>query len=1181
MDELRRLEHLSLVSKVCTELDNHYSMNDKDLAEFIIDLAEKNKTQEKFKKALLSNGAEFSDSFVENLLRIIQHMKPAGEEKKKDSAPAPKLQYLREQLPFLAMPDSKQEKPKEEVAADMMDLLESMAPSKAPVVEKRERSEEREGKKKKRRSRSRSREDRRRRSRSRSRDKRRRSRSRSKDRRRNRSRSRDRRGERSDGKKQVETTEPVQFMIYPGRVQNITNFGCFVALEGFRKKTEGLVHISQLRREGRVNSVEEVVSRGDKVLVKVLSTGTKTSLSMKDVDQATGKDLNPGSNVARGSEFATGANRDPMGGMMMNPERPTDLNEILPARAGVVADDDDFVTKKKVTRMSSPEKWELQQMIKTGVIDKSELPDFDLDTGLLHRENDEEEDIEIELVEEEAPFLKGQGRMMNNLSPVRIVKNPDGSLAQAAMMQGALAKERRENKMIERQQADNEVDTSKGRSWADPMPKNAPALASDSQSGGPGKVGGPPSDLPEWKRHIIGGSKGSYGRKTTMTILEQRQSLPIYKLKDELVKAINDNQVLIVVGETGSGKTTQMTQYMAECGFAARGKIGCTQPRRVAAMSVAKRVAEEFGCRLGQEVGYTIRFEDCTTSETTIKYMTDGMLLREALIDADMSTYSCIMLDEAHERTINTDVLFGLLKKAVKQRPELKLVVTSATLDAVKFSEYFFEAPIFTIPGRTFPVEILYTREPETDYLDASLITIMQIHLNEPPGDILLFLTGQEEIDTACEVLFERMKSLGPEVPELIILPVYSALPSEMQSRIFDPAPPGSRKVVIATNIAETSLTIDGIFYVVDPGFVKQKVYNSKTGMDSLVVTPISQAAAKQRAGRAGRTGPGKTYRLFTERAYRDEMLPTPVPEIQRTNLADTVLKLKAMGINDLIGFDFMDAPPVEAMIHALELLHTLSALDDEGLLTRLGRRMAEFPLEPNLSKMLIMSVSLGCSDEILTIVSMLSVQNVFYRPKEKQAIADQRKAKFNQPEGDHLTLLAVYNSWKNNKFSSAWCYENFVQQRTLKRSQDVRKQLLGIMDRHKLDVVSCGQSTTRVQKAICSGFFRNAAKKDPQEGYRTLVDAQMVAIHPSSALFHRQPEWVVFHEVVQTTKEYLREVTTIDPKWLVEYAPAFFKFSDPTKLSKFKQSQRVEPLHNKYEEANEWRISRTRKRRN
>ncbi|XP_008485542.2 LOW QUALITY PROTEIN: ATP-dependent RNA helicase DHX8-like, partial [Diaphorina citri] len=322
-----------------------------------------------------------------------------------------------------------------------------------------------------------------------------------------------------------------------------------------------------------------------------------------------------------------------------------------------------------------------------------------------------------------------------------------------------------------------------------------------------------------------------------------------------------------------------------------------------------------------------------------------------------------------------------LLKQAVKKRPEIKLIVTSATLDAVKFSSYFFEAPIFTIPGRTFPVEVLYTKEPETDYLDASLITVMQIHLREPPGDVLLFLTGKLRLNTACEILYASDENpLGPDVPELIILPVYSALPSKMQTRIFEAAPPGSRKVVIATNIAETSLTIDGIFYVVDPGFVKQKVYNSKTGMDSLVVTPISQAQAKQRAGRAGRTGPGKTYRLYTERAYRDEMLPTPVPEIQRTNLATTVLQLKTMGINDLLHFDFMDAPPVESLIMALEQLHSLSALDNEGLLTRLGRRMAEFPLEPNLSKMLIMSVHLQCSDEVLTIVSMLSVQNVFYR---------------------------------------------------------------------------------------------------------------------------------------------------------------------------------------------------------
>ena len=311
-----------------------------------------------------------------------------------------------------------------------------------------------------------------------------------------------------------------------------------------------------------------------------------------------------------------------------------------------------------------------------------------------------------------------------------------------------------------------------------------------------------------------------------MSIKQQRESLPVYAFRNQLIDAVKQNQILIVVGETGSGKTTQLTQFLAEAGFTENGVIGCTQPRRVAAMSVAKRVAEEVGCQLGQEVGYTIRFEDCTSPSTKIKYMTDGMLQREILVDPDLRRYSVIMLDEAHERTIATDVLFGLLKKTLKQRrPDLKIIVTSATLDAEKFSSYFNECPIFTIPGRTYPVEILYSREPESDYLDAALVTVMQIHLTEPAGDILLFLTGQEEIDTACEILYERMKALGPNVPELLILPIYSALPNEMQSRIFDPAPPGSRKVVLATNIAETSITIDHIYYVIDPGFVKQNAY--------------------------------------------------------------------------------------------------------------------------------------------------------------------------------------------------------------------------------------------------------------------------------------------------------------------------------------------------------------------
>ncbi|KFB48712.1 hypothetical protein ZHAS_00016714 [Anopheles sinensis] len=1281
MDELEQLEHLSLVSKICTELENHLGLNDKDLAEFIIDLAYKNPALDAFKRVLAENGAEFSDSFTTNLLRIIQLMKPASGKRGTGSAfedDANDGNNLAYKFPGLAIPNNKkgyssdegeyegkedQKDRKEDkkttnkvVVDDMFSELEKMAPSKAEKKidsksreqlevdnmfaeleslapsksaedgggkeakrkdrrsHSRERRKERSKSREKRRDRSKSRD---RRRRSRSKDRKRRSRTRSRERHRDRERDRsgrdrdrdrerdrdrdrdrDRKSRRSRSRSRSKDRarqrnrspsvdrmmvekrkrtppmpeEPEPGKIYDGRVVNIVAFGCFVQLVGFRRKKEGLVHISQLSTEGRVNLVTDVVNRGDDVKVKVMSlAGNKISLSMKEVEQSTGRDLNPLSH----SHLKDAAESDLPG---RNPDRPMSMiPSMLNLQEGTLEPVEE-TSRKKVTRISSPERWEIKQMISSGVIDRSEMPDFDEETGLLPKDEDSEADIEIEIVEDEPPFLQGHGRALHDLSPVRIVKNPDGSLAQAAMMQTALAKERREHKMLQREQEMDAVPTNMNKNWIDPLPDEDDERTTAANTRG---VGMSTQDVPEWKKAIIGGKKSSFGRKTDMSLIEQRQSLPIYKLRDDLIKAVTDNQILIVIGETGSGKTTQITQYLAESGFIARGKIGCTQPRRVAAMSVAKRVAEEYGCRLGQEVGYTIRFEDCTSQETVIKYMTDGMLLRECLVDFDLKSYSVIMLDEAHERTIHTDVMFGLLKQAVQKRPELKLIVTSATLDAVKFSQYFFEAPIFTIPGRTFPVEILYTKEPETDYLDASLITVMQIHLREPPGDVLLFLTGQEEIDTACEILYERMKSLGPDVPELIILPVYSALPSEMQTRIFDPAPPGSRKVVIATNIAETSLTIDGIYYVVDPGFVKQKVYNSKTGMDSLVVTPISQAAAKQRAGRAGRTGPGKAYRLYTERAYRDEMLPTPVPEIQRTNLATTVLQLKTMGINDLLHFDFMDAPPVESLVMALEQLHSLSALDNEGLLTRLGRRMAEFPLEPNLSKLLIMSVALQCSDEVLTIVSMLSVQNVFYRPKDKQALADQKKAKFNQIEGDHLTLLAVYNSWKNNKFSNAWCYENFVQIRTLKRAQDVRKQLLGIMDRHKLDVVSAGKNTVRVQKAICSGFFRNAAKKDPQEGYRTLVDSQVVYIHPSSALFNRQPEWVVYHELVQTTKEYMREVTTIDPKWLVEFAPAFFRFSDPTKLSKFKKNQRLEPLYNKYEEPNAWRISRTRRRRN
>ncbi|KAI3464059.1 hypothetical protein Pfo_020722 [Paulownia fortunei] len=765
-------------------------------------------------------------------------------------------------------------------------------------------------------------------------------------------------------------------------------------------------------------------------------------------------------------------------------------------------DDDDAVpSRRPLNRMSSPERWEIQQLIASGVMSVKEYPMFDDEEGA-------EEEVELELNEDEPAFLQvqGQTRYSIDMSPVKIFKNPKGSLSRAAALQSALIKERREVREQQGRTVLDSIPKDLNRPWEDPMPETG-------------------------ERHLAQELRGvglsaydylTFGQRSKLSIQGQRQSLPIYKLKNELVQACHDNQVLVVIGETGSGKTTQLTQYLAEAGYTTKGKIGCTQPRRVAAISVAKRVAEEFGCRLGPE--------------TVIKYMTDGMLLREILIDQDLSQYSVIMLDEAHERTIHTDVLFGLLKQLVRRRPDLGLIVTSATMNADKFSGYFFNCKIFTIPGRFFPVDILYSKQLESDYLDASLITVLQIHLSEPEGDILVFLTGQEEIDYACQCLHERMKSMGENVPELIILPVYSALPSEMQSRIFEPAPPGKRKVVVATNIAEASLAIDGISYVIDPGFAKKNVYNPKQGLDSLLITPISQASAKQRAGRVGRTGPGKCYRLYTESAFHNEMPPTTIPEIQSINLGMTTLNLKAMG----------------ALISAMAQLYSLGALDEEGLLTKLGRKMAEFPLDPPLSKMLLASVDLGCSDEILTIIPMIQTGNIFYRPREKQAKADQKRAKFFQTEGDHLTLLAVYEAWKAKKFSGPWCFENFVQSRSLKRAQDVRKQLVSIMDKYKLGVVSAGKNLSKIQKA------------DPQEGgYRTLVENQPVYIHPSSALFQRQPHWVIYHDLVMTTKEYM--------------PPRFFKVSDSTKMRKRKRQERIEPLYDRYHEPNSWRLSKRR----
>jgi ATP-dependent RNA helicase DHX8/PRP22 len=1218
MDDLESLELFSLVSRVTTELQNHLGINDKTLAEFVIDQHLKSKSFADFKNDLDALGAEFPPSLIESVDRMVVTMHPSYKSKRGMDTSTHGADDDMEALNAvgkkarifkgLAIPDKVQTWEDEEPAPiksqniteddartgamdDTFAMLEGLAgksredrhePSRTiKPSRKRSRSPDygdydstshrRHRDRRRSTSRSRSPEHRERHENGVDRD-----RSDRKDRRNGHRDKHERRSRRDqddeDYFRRPPTPEiddqPVLYKTYDGRVTGVKDFGAFVNLQGVRGKVDGLVHVSAMQEGARVNHPSDLVSRGQPVKVKVVSIqGTRIGLSMKEVDQVTGRDLIPE------KRLASGANMERLAGTDAK-DRYGNLDSDVPVVEGDLGKK--FKNKKRLT---SPERWEIKQLIASGAASAADYPDIDEEyhaTLAGEGEFEQEEDIDIEVRDEEPPFLAGTTKKSLELSPIRVVKAPDGSLNRAAMAGTSLIKERRELKQQEAAEkaAEQNADVDLSAQWQDPMADpDQRQFASDLRKGGDK----PDAAMPEWKA-VTQGRNVSMGKRTNLSIKEQRESLPVFQFRQQLLDAVRDNQLMIVVGETGSGKTTQLTQFLVESGYGNKGMIACTQPRRVAAMSVAKRVAEEVNCKLGEEVGYTIRFEDCTSPKTRIKYMTDGMLQREILLDPDVKRYSVVILDEAHERTISTDTLFALLKKTLKRRPDLKLIVTSATLDADKFSEYFNGCPIFSIPGRTFPVEVLYSREPESDYMAAALDTVMQIHLTEPPGDILVFLTGQEEIDTSCEVLYERMKALGPSVPELVILPVYSALPTEMQSRIFEPAPPGGRKVVIATNIAETSITIDGIYYVVDPGFSKQVAYDPKLGMDSLVVTPISQAQAKQRAGRAGRTGPGKCFRLYTEAAYESEMLPTSIPEIQRTNLAHTILMLKAMGINDLLTFDFMSPPPVATMLSAMEELYALSALDDEGLLTRLGRKMADFPMEPSLAKVLLASADMGCSDEILTIVAMLSVQTVFYRPKEKQQQADQKKAKFHDPHGDHLTLLNVYNAWKQSNYNNAWCFENFIQARSMRRAQEVRKQLVGIMDRYRHKIISCGRDTNRVRLALCTGFFRNAARKDPQEGYKTLIEGTPVSLHPNSSLFNKPAEHVIYHTLVLTTKEYMHVVTSIEAKWLVEAAPTFFKVAPTDRLSKRKKAERIQPLHNRFAGQDDWRLSAQRR---
>ncbi|XP_042502453.1 probable pre-mRNA-splicing factor ATP-dependent RNA helicase DEAH9 isoform X3 [Macadamia integrifolia] len=581
------------------------------------------------------------------------------------------------------------------------------------------------------------------------------------------------------------------------------------------------------------------------------------------------------------------------------------------------------------------------------------------------------------------------------------------------------------------------------------------------------------------------------------SIEKQRQRLPVFKYRTAILYLVETYGTTIIVGETGSGKTTQIPQFLKEAGWAEGGRmIACTQPRRLAVQAVASRVAEEMGVKLGEEVGYTIRFEDLTDQNVTrIKFLTDGVLLREMMDDPLLTRYSVIMVDEAHERSISTDILLGLLKKIQRRRPELRLIIASATIEAKSMSDFFCnskrrkgqgsnehgprpEPAILSVEGRGYNVQVHYLEEPVSDYLQAAVSTVLLIHDQEPMGDILVFLTGQDDIDAAVQLLTEEVHNQRKQSSRLIILPLYSGLPRAEQDLVFSPTPRGQRKVIISTNIAETSLTLEGIVYVVDCGFSKQRFYNPISDIENLLVAPISKASARQRAGRAGRVRPGKCYRLYTEEYFVKEMPAEGIPEMQRSNLVPCVIQLKALGIDNILGFDWPASPSPEAMVRALEVLYALGILDDDAKLTSpTGFQVAEFPLDPMISKMILSANQLGCSEEIITIAAILSVQSIWVSIRGAHKELDEAKLRFAAAEGDLVTYLNVYKGFLQAGKSSQWCHKNCINYQAMKKVIEIRGQLRRVAQRLGIVLKACDRDTEVLRKAVTAGIFANACR--------------------------------------------------------------------------------------------------------
>ena len=616
--------------------------------------------------------------------------------------------------------------------------------------------------------------------------------------------------------------------------------------------------------------------------------------------------------------------------------------------------------------------------------------------------------------------------------------------------------------------------------------------------------------------------------------------LPIQAHCQQILDTVRANRVTIVVGETGSGKTTQLPIFLYRAGLAGGKTIGITEPRRIAATSVARFVAAQLGTELGDQVGYQIRYDRQADFQTAIKFMTDGILLREMQVDPLLSRYSVIMVDEAHERNVNIDFLLGLLKDLLTRRADLKLVIASATIDSAKFSRYFNNAPVIEVSGRTFPVDVLWWHEDVDHRQMPGTIAqaVKEVHNSRRPGDILVFLPGVDDINSTAKEI-EELKLAG-----LLVLTAHGGQAPEEQARIFESA--RARKVILATNIAETSITVDGVVFVIDSGLIKQTSFHAHYGIQSLDVQAHSQSGCQQRAGRAGRTQAGVCIRLFTEENFRERPQFTE-PEIKRVSLAGVVLQMEALGIREVEKFDFIDPPNAATFHEAYETLKALGAIKERngGGLTKLGVEMSRLPLEPRIARMVLEAEKHGCVREIVTVAAFLSAPNVFVRPRDKQWQADGAHMAFRNIRSDALTYLRIWQEYAASNYDRSWCHEHFLNSRTLWEVKNIRQQLMDVLLRQRIGISSSADEEI-ILRSYTAGLIHNLLEHNARFSYAGRVrELYEVFIHPGSSVFGRQPRWMVASEIMRTTKDYGRGCSAVDPTWLVDLAPERFSYGE------------------------------------